>query len=231
MESGTPARTRISGYVARATSGLSRRSALSIVGVLAGGFLWVISVAPAPVAFALTAGVAAGWCAWLEMHPEAPQNSAGTSDAAPSASPAGRLAVAVLATTHEGTRSALTAAKRLTTGSDARVVLLVPRLTSFGPQFEPIGPERAALVDEHRALAADEGVHVSVLFCVCQRLDDVVHQLLGRSGLVIVGGRRRVWWPSREQRLVDRLIGEGYPVVFVQVDAQTARASLPCVTS
>jgi hypothetical protein len=72
---------------------------------------------------------------------------------------------------------------------------------------------------------------LSVLFCVCQRLDDVAHQLLGRSGLVIVGGRRRLWWRSREQRLVDRLIGEGYPVVFVQVGARTTRASLPGVTS
>jgi hypothetical protein len=69
MERGTTARTRISGYVARATSGLSRRTALLIVGMLTGGFVWVISVAPAPVAFALTAGLAAAWCAWLETHP------------------------------------------------------------------------------------------------------------------------------------------------------------------
>jgi hypothetical protein len=70
-----------------------------------------------------------------------------------------------------------------------------------------------------------------VLFCVCQRLDDGAHQLLGRSGLVVVGGRRRLWWPSREQRLAERLMGEGYPVVFVQVGARATRASQPCVTS
>lgn len=62
--------TRISGYVARVASGLSRKSALFIVGVLAGGILWAISVEPAPVAFALAAGLAAGWCAWLAKHPE-----------------------------------------------------------------------------------------------------------------------------------------------------------------
>ena len=225
MERGTTAWTRVSEYVTHVTSGLSRRNALLIVGVLAAGFLWVISVAPAPVAFVLTAGLAAAWCAWLERHPEAPQGPDQYSEGVPSAGMAGRLAVAVLATTHEGTRSALTVAKRLTTGNDAWVVLVVPRLTSFAPQFDPTGPERAALVDEHRALAADEGVHVSVLFCVCRRLDDVAHQLFGRSGLVIVGGRRRTWWPSREQRLVDRLVGEGYPVVFVQVGARAARAS------
>ena len=119
MERHTAARTRVSGYSARVASRLSRRAALSIVGVLAGGSLWVVSVAPAPVAFALAAGLAAGWCAWLESHPGAPQSCDGPSDVAPPAS-----------------------------------------LTSFGLHFDPAGPEAAALVDAHRALAADEGVHV-----------------------------------------------------------------------
>ena len=154
MERGTNAWTRVSHYVARVALGLSRRSALLIVGVSSVGFLWIVSVAPAPVAFVLTAGLAAAWCAWLERHPEAPQNTDPCSEGVPSAGTTGRLAVAVLATTHEGTRSALTVAKRLTTGNDARVVLVVPRLTAFTAQFDPTGPERATLVDEHRALAA-----------------------------------------------------------------------------
>ena len=106
---------------------------------------------------------------------------------------------------------------------------MVPRLTAFAPQFDPTGPERAASIDAHRAVAADVGVHVTVLFCVCHRLDDVAHQLLGRSARVIVGGRRRFAWPTREQRLVDRMIGEGYPVVFAEIDARTPRASVQCV--
>jgi hypothetical protein len=60
-------------------------------------------------------------------------------------------------------------------------------------------------------------VHVNVIFCVCHRYDDVVHQLLGRSALLIVGGRTRTWWPTREERLASRLAREGYPVVFAQV--------------
>ena len=75
MERRTTAWTRISGYVARVTSGLSRRSALLTVGVLTAGFLWLIAVAPAAVAFALTVGLAAAWCAWLETHPEVSQSS------------------------------------------------------------------------------------------------------------------------------------------------------------
>jgi hypothetical protein len=209
-----------------ATSALSLREALLLIGVLSAAFLWVITVAPTPIAFVLTVAVAAAWCAWLERHPEAPPDAPRSTQALVADAAPGRLAVHVLATTHDGTRSALTVAKRLTNGSDARVVLVVPRLTSFGPRFDPTGPERSALVDEHRKLAADVGVHVAVVFCVCSRLADVAHQLLGMSGLVIIGGRRRVWWPSREQRLAERLTGEGYPVVFADVGALAPRAEV-----
>jgi len=110
-------------------------------------------------------------------------------------------------------------AKRLTEGLDARVVLLVPRIKSFSVPFDPASDEGTGLIDEHRAQAANVGVHVTVLFCVCQRYDDVIRQMLSRCSLLVVGGRRRVWWPSREERLVSRLFAKGYPVVFAQVGA------------
>jgi uncharacterized protein (DUF2062 family) len=69
MERGTTASPRINRHTTRVASGWSRRSALLIVGVSAAGFLWVITAAPAAVAFALTVGLAAAWCAWLERHP------------------------------------------------------------------------------------------------------------------------------------------------------------------
>ena len=62
--------TRVSERVMRVTSSVSRRNALLIVGVLSAAFLWVIAAAPTVVAFALTVGVAAAWCAWLDKHPE-----------------------------------------------------------------------------------------------------------------------------------------------------------------
>ena len=87
------------------------------------------------------------------------------------------------------------------------------------------------LLDEHRRLAAEAGVEVTALFCVCHRLDDVVHQMVGPSGLVIVGGRRHTLWPTREQRLVSRLIREGYPVVFAQIGAQPRHGLVPVSSS
>ena len=137
--------------------------------------------------------------------------------------PMTRVPVHVIATTPEGTKCALTVARQLTHGVDSRVVLLVPRLTSYCDRADLSSRKRAALVDEHHALAADAGVHVTVLVCVCRRLDDVVEQLLGPATLVIVGGRRNLWWPSREQRLVDRLTSGGHSVVFADLRAQRMR--------
>lgn len=143
---------------------------------------------------------------------------------APRAAESPRPTLAVLATTEEGTRCALESAKRLTGSVDARVVLLVPVVQPYSIPFDPDNDNRNARAHEHRALAARVGVNVTVLVCVCQRLEDVVHQMLGRSSPVLVGGRRRSWWPTREQRLVRRLIGEGYPVVFAQVGATPVQA-------
>jgi hypothetical protein len=66
MDHEPTARTRISGSV-----DVSRRQALSILGVLSVVFLLAVALAPAPISFALTLGLATAWCIWLEKHPEA----------------------------------------------------------------------------------------------------------------------------------------------------------------
>jgi hypothetical protein len=154
---------------------------------------------------------------------------------APTELPAGRsparLWVHVLATTVEGTRCALTSASRLTDGHQARIVLLVPVRNSSRVSLDPSSEEQHAIVDEYRSLAASVEGHVTVLFCLCRRPDDVVHSMLGRYSLVIVGGRSRAWWPSREERLVRRLAATGYPVVFAQVGTERALAGDPVMVS
>jgi hypothetical protein len=134
------------------------------------------------------------------------------------------LTVYVVATSAAGTRCALAAAKRLASDTGGTVVLIVPRLTGFTAPFDPTTAERTETIDRYQAIAAEVGVHATVLFCVCRRPDDIVHQMLGASALLLVGGRTRVWWPTRERRLVDRLVGKGYPVVFADIRAAEAQA-------
>ena len=61
----------MSRYWASVSCALLLRSALVIIGVVSAGFLWVITVVPQAVAFALAVALAAAWCAWLERNPEA----------------------------------------------------------------------------------------------------------------------------------------------------------------
>jgi hypothetical protein len=209
-------------------STLSRSVAATVGSLLPLAALgWFVVVAPAVVSLAVAVGAAMAWCAWLEKHPDGPVDASQRIQEVVTCATPARLSVNVLATTHDGTRCALDVAKRLIDGLDAQVVLLLPKLAPFAGVFDPASQERSTLVDEHRALAANVGVHVKVLFCVCHRYDDIVHQMLGRSSLLIVGGKTRTWWPTREERLVSRLSGAGYPVVFARVGA--AHALSPAV--
>jgi hypothetical protein len=72
MDRGTTAWDRVSSYLARVASTVSRRNALLLVGGLSGACLSAVIFAPAVVALALAGGVAAAWCVWLEKHAEGP---------------------------------------------------------------------------------------------------------------------------------------------------------------
>ena len=185
--------------------------------------LWVVTIAPPLVSLALTVALAIGWCVWLEKNPD-PGVPCEAALEAMRAVPGAKPAIHVIATTAAGTKCALEAARRLTSGTHAKVVLFVPRLTTSAAPFDPPGGDRSATIDRYRQIAADVGVQVSVLFCVGHRLDNLVHQMLGCSTLLIVGGRSRAWWPTRERRLMERLVSQGYPVVFADVGAAQRRA-------
>ena len=122
----------------------------------------------------------------------------------------------VIATTDEGTLSALAEAKRRVDGVDpARIVLLVPQPVSYAA---PPDPETAAAISEqYRSLAASAGVDAIVRVCFCRRREDVFHWMLGKRALVLMGGRQRWWWPTRAERIAERLKRQGHTVVFASV--------------
>jgi hypothetical protein len=113
----------------------------------------------------------------------------------------------VLATTPEGTASALKAANSV---ADGRVTVLVP--------CGPAGTSRiAALHEDYRSLAAAAGVAASIHVCVCRRPGDLVRLLDGGGAPIVVGGRSRRLWPTAEQRLARRLARQGCAVTFADV--------------
>lgn len=125
--------------------------------------------------------------------------------------------VQVIATTAEGTRSALAAAKRLVSPTDAPpIVLLVPQIISAATLRE--GPDQSARATErYRDLARTAGVEAIVRLCHCRSHRDVFSWMLGRPSLIVIGGRRRWWWPTTAQRMASELERAGHAVVFAEV--------------
>jgi hypothetical protein len=119
------------------------------------------------------------------------------------------IGIYIVATTDEGTRCALSAARPIAERFHARVFVVVPRLTSGRSLFNPATNERDIAVQKRHRLAAALGLQVEVLFCICRHADDIILTMAGRSSLVFVGGRARPVWPSAEQRLARRLAARG----------------------
>ena len=125
--------------------------------------------------------------------------------------------VQVIATTAEGTRTALAEAKRLASRvGPASIVLLVPQIVS--PSLAIEGPRGTARVAaQYQDLATGAGVDATVRLCVCQGYREVFRWMVGTPSVIVIGGRRRWWWPTTAQRMARDLKKAGHAVVFAVV--------------
>jgi hypothetical protein len=125
--------------------------------------------------------------------------------------------VHVIATTEEGTQRALSAAAHLANERGTRVVVLVPHVVSFALPVGRSSEDPAAIAAPYRALVSAAGVDATVRVCFCREPQHVFGRLLTDQAEVVVGGTRRRWWPSREERLARDLAGRGHRVTFADI--------------
>jgi len=128
-------------------------------------------------------------------------------------------AVHVVATTLSGTRAAMRAAAALAKGVESRVHVIAARQVSADSSSDQQSASARAFAQEIMQWPETRSARVNVLPCLCRRLSDVAQLLTPRS-VVVIGGRSRWWWASREQRLADTLTAEGYQVLFVPADEE-----------
>ena len=125
--------------------------------------------------------------------------------------------VQVIATTAEGTRSALEEAKRLSSRADSeKIVLLVPQLMSASNLLDGPG-ETARVTQRYRDLAQTVGVDATVRLCHCRAYREVFRWMVGKPSVIVIGGRRRWWWPTTARRMARDLKRAGHEVVFADV--------------
>jgi hypothetical protein len=122
--------------------------------------------------------------------------------------------VYVVATTREGTVSALREAGRLAQPDAQRIALLVPQVTSYADPEGAAPTDSVALMKDYAALASAIGISAVPYVCVCQRPRDIVQWFQVGGSTVVVGGRRGRWRLTKAQRLAQELTRLGLHVVF-----------------
>jgi len=132
--------------------------------------------------------------------------------------------VRVVATTFDGTRAALAAAVPLAKGSEARVVVSVPRIVSCAAELDSPSESAELLAARYRELVQALGDRVEIEICGSVGLDDFVSSLCAeRSLVVIVGGPVGRWLTSPEERFANRLALSGCQVLFAPSGPNTTQ--------
>jgi len=122
--------------------------------------------------------------------------------------------VLVLATTVDGTRSALAAAVPLAKGSGAKLLVLVPQVLPYAVELDQTLQPTEFVVRRYREIVEDLGGEATIRVCMCRRPSDIA-RILPERALVVVGGQPPRWFPSTEHRLMRRMSALGHQVVLV----------------
>jgi hypothetical protein len=123
--------------------------------------------------------------------------------------------ISVVATTMDGTRAALLAAKQAAQDRKARVALIVPRVPSGAPSGQRFMDATNWLVARYEQVARDVDQPVQLRVCAAPDAATAAALLSPAGGIVFIGGPSGWLWPSPERRLAAKLRRRGREVVFV----------------
>lgn len=129
-----------------------------------------------------------------------------------------RLEINIVFTHPRGTLAALRAAGKLALDLDARLNLLVAQAV---PVFFPVTRPPVAVQFTERRLVelASQGaqgtLETAIRLYLCRDQKQTLLQVLPSKSLVVIGGRKRWWWPTQEAQLARALQANGHQVIFV----------------
>ena len=129
-----------------------------------------------------------------------------------------RLNIAVIFTSVDATLGALKKAGALANRLSARITLFVPQIIPYPlPLTSP-----PVLLDwnerRFRVIASRSPVETRVLLYLCRDRLETLSTALTPGSLVVVGGRKRGWWPTSEKRLARQLRRAGHEVIFTETE-------------
>jgi hypothetical protein len=128
------------------------------------------------------------------------------------------LNISVVFTSVKSTLAALKQAASLASSLGARIRLLVPQQV---PQPLPLeNPPVLAEFNERRfqAIAGESHVETSVHVFLCRDRAQTLKSVLGPGSIVVIGGRKRPWWPTRDEVLARELRRADFEVIFTETE-------------
>jgi hypothetical protein len=124
------------------------------------------------------------------------------------------LNIAVVFTSVEATLPALKEAGSLAAALGAHITLMVPQVV---PYALPISSPPVLLdwnARRLRVIAEQSKVDTTVQLYLCRHREQALLKALAPHSLVVIGGRKRWWWPTSEERLGRSLRHAGHEVIF-----------------
>lgn len=116
-------------------------------------------------------------------------------------------------------KAALAAAAAFAHELDARFTILATLVVPYPLPLEDTPAQSRLLEQTLGAIADEQPVETAVQVYICRDACDTMRSVLQNESTVLIGGRKRWWWPTREQRLASLLRRDGHRVMFLNVNA------------
>lgn len=129
-----------------------------------------------------------------------------------------RLNIYVIFTSVRSTLVSLKAAGQLAHSLDARIMLVVPQVVPWPLPLER-GPVSIEFNENRfRVMAGESQVETSVHMYLCRDKFQTLSSVLPPGSIVVLGGPRRLGWPTTDQALARNLRRAGFEVIFKETE-------------
>jgi len=126
--------------------------------------------------------------------------------------------ISVVFTSVHSTLGALREAARLAHSLDARVTLVIAQVVPWPLPLESPTVRPEFNETRFRVLAGESPVETSVHVYLCRERFQTLTSVLVPGSIVVLGGRKRAWWPTPDQSLARKLRRAGFEVIFKETE-------------
>ena len=157
-----------------------------------------------------------GFLRWNLAHPVHLQPAASLGRLAPGSD---KLQIQLVFTGFATAKAALAAVGQYARDLGAQITILAAQVVPYPLPLEKPPVDVGFLERDLSALAAAQAFETTVQIYLCRDRWEAIRNALPRESTVIVGGRKRRWRPSTEQRFAGLLRRDGHRVIFLSLQA------------